>query len=83
MSISTVYLSIDGVHESLEVDLTSACVAEVVEAFGFLSVKTRGGSTLSPRLTLRSLLKSANDCNNRLYLEGVRSGVFGANYWHM
>lgn len=83
MSTSTVYLSINGVHETLEVDLALACVSEIAEAFGFLSVKRRGGSTLSPRLIVRSLLQSANDSNNRLELEGVRSCVSGTNYWRM
>lgn len=74
MPSTVVFLSINGIEQNLEVDLESACFAEVAEAFDLRALK-RAGSTVSPRLAIKAVLPKDNDGSHRFALEGEPRGA--------
>jgi hypothetical protein len=78
MPSTVVYLSINGIEQNLEVDLESACFAEVAEAFGYRSLKRIGTNNcfMSPRLKLKAVLPKENSAFHRFTLQGDVQGAF-------
>lgn len=77
MPIEVIYLNIDGVDESIEVDLHDACVEDVSSAFGFQALRRLGSScVLSPKLKLKYVLSGQNSPDSRLNLDSAGAGEF-------